>query len=81
MAEASSPSASSTPSTVFTGTDAAPAATTMRPSTPACSALISTMAFSVSISASASPTATVSPSCLSHWYRLPPEVSAATEEA
>ena len=53
--------------------------TTMRPSTPACSALISTMAFSVSISASASPTATVSPSCLSHWYRLPPEVSAATE--
>ncbi|SSW72188.1 hypothetical protein AGI3411_05491 [Achromobacter agilis] len=79
MADASSPAASSTPITVLTGTDAAPAGTTMRPSTPACSALISTMAFSVSISASASPTATASPSFLSHWCSVPPEVSAATE--
>ena len=44
---------------------ASPAASTIRPTTPASSALYSTIAFSVSISASGSPTATVSPGATS----------------
>ena len=67
----SSPSPASTAITWLTGTSCVPSGTTIFASVPSSTASTSIVALSVSISASTSPGATLSPSFLIHLARLP----------
>ena len=71
ISSALSPSPSSTAMGVFTFTPSLPSATRILPITPSSTASNSIVALSVSISASRSPEATVSPSLTSHLASVP----------